>query len=156
MCLSAFPFLQVSMQTFANEKELRDWVQDKTHACVRPDKPDRLHANYHLCEFWYHHDKGCDMANDKVTKEEVGQDATDLSGGLAMLGVDGKPNKRQKQSLDDQHRSTNLKFTLTSNKLAKAMGLSDSSMPTYKRSWPVERPQGGLDGLSPHKGVLHG
>ena len=127
--------MQVQESFFTDMDELNSWLRGKVDPCARPDKPDKLHPNWRLCEYYFFQDKGVDLNKDQKIDEAMSRDAQDLAGGLALLDTEEHAKKKAKMSLNDQHKSICQKFLQTSSKLAKGVSQSEAMMPTYKRSW---------------------
>ena len=119
--------------------ELNTWLRGNVDPCARPDKPDYLHANWRLCEYYFFQDKGVDLNKDQKIDEAMSRDAQDLAGGLALLDTEEPAKKKTKMTLNDQNKSICQKFLQTSNKLAKGVSHSESMMPACKRSWEENR-----------------
>ena len=116
---------------------MKAWVSKKVAPCARSDKPDLLYPNYDLCEFWFTHEMGQDLAATTELGEVVERAATDLAAAVGSLCMDDVPSCRRHGSQECKHKQLVNKVSSSAQKLAKVLAAADSKLPLWRRQLPT-------------------
>ena len=112
------------------------WTLKKVKPFEHPSRPPRMDPNWKACEYYFVHDGGTDLSNQKSVNEDMVREGSDLNSGIAVLGLEAgeNPGKKARVSNQDRHRTALGRVTAMNNKLGRAIGQAEGSLPGLRRT----------------------
>ena len=90
--------LQLSMDDFINEDEMREWAERKWDAAFDAEHPPlEDHNSWRLTERWFSVDEGRSRTNKTPLHEELSKTRDNMMAGLALMNVDDSNIKDNKK-----------------------------------------------------------